>query len=348
MSETSLVCSCGMTLKAAGARPGRVGKCPRCGSLLRVPDDFAATVPPSYGLDTSAQSRPAFFTNPTFDPPSASRTKRAMIPADHGPIKPPKALETRFRESLAYPFWSWSSVALLVFLPPILSVVTAPLPALFQMFTSGTGFSVPGLVLLIPASIAGLFIWGYTLVFMSNVLTSSAFGVLLPPRSPNFSEDEPFRVLARWFWALLAGFLIGFVPAVAYWIHCGEVDWTDRLILLNLVALGSAYSQMALLAALLHDDPLAANPITVVRAIVRVGWDYAGISLLGSGFLVAMGGLFSLFMLARNSPLSIVLIWLFWLIFLYGVMVVLRCQGLFCHRHKVVLAWFRNRPTLRR
>jgi len=61
-----------------------------------------------------------------------------------------------------------------------------------------------------------------------------------------------------------------------------------------------------------------------------------------------MGGLFSLFMLARNSPLSIVLIWLFWLIFLYGVMVVLRCQGLFCHRHKVVLAWFRNRPTLRR
>ena len=33
-----LVCGCGMRLKAAGAYPGRLGKCPACGAPLRVPD----------------------------------------------------------------------------------------------------------------------------------------------------------------------------------------------------------------------------------------------------------------------------------------------------------------------
>src|SRR5436305_1225653 len=87
-----------------------------------------------------------------------------------------------------------------------------------------------------------------------------------PPRPPG---------LGRWFWAGIVGVGLGLVPALAYWIYCGEIDWADRLMFVNLGALGAAYAQMALLAVLLHDDPLAANPITVVRAIVRVGWDYA-------------------------------------------------------------------------
>ena len=38
---------------------------------------------------------------------------------------------------------------------------------------------------------------------------------------------------------------------------------------------------MALLASILHDDPLAANPITVLRAIRRVGWGCLAPCLLG-------------------------------------------------------------------
>jgi hypothetical protein len=342
MSSTMLVCSCGMTLKAAGARPGRVGKCPRCGALLTVPEGPVAA---GYGVDPEAAVRPSFHSSPTLETSAPLRIKRTKLSADHGPVAPPKGLEKRFRESLGYPLWSWSSVAILAFLPPILSAVSAPLTVLHRVLTGGTPFSVAGLVLMIPFTIGGIFVWGYFLVFLSHVLTSSAFGERLPPRSPTFSDDDVFRVLGRWFWATLAGFAIGFVPAVAYWIQCGEIDWMDRLMLINLIAIGMAYAQMAVLAALLHDDPLASNPITVIGAIVRVGWDYAAISLLGGGFAIAMGGLLLLFLEASGSMFSVVLIWLFWLIFVYGAMFVLRCQGLFCYRHKVVLAWFRDRPT---
>jgi len=201
---------------------------------------------------------------------------------------------------------------------------------------------------MIPFAIGGTFVAGYLLVFLGHVLTSSAFGERLPPRTPTFSDESIFRVLGRWFWAVLAGFAIGFVPAVAYWINCGDIGLVDALMLIDLAVLGMAYAQMAVLAALLHDDPIAANPITVIAAIRRVGWDYVGISLLGGGFALAMTGLFLLFMEANQSSFILVLIWLFWLIFVYGAMFVFRCQGLFCYRHKVVLSWFRERPTLRR
>ena len=49
--------------------------------------------------------------------------------------------------------------------------------------------------------------------------------------------------------------------------------------------LAAGFAQMALAAALLHENIVAANPITVVAAIVRIGWAYlwpcllAGIAL---------------------------------------------------------------------
>ena len=38
MSVPILICECGMRLKVAGAAPGKVGRCPNCGSTLQVPD----------------------------------------------------------------------------------------------------------------------------------------------------------------------------------------------------------------------------------------------------------------------------------------------------------------------
>jgi small-conductance mechanosensitive channel len=101
---------------------------------------------------------------------------------------------------------------------------------------------------------------------------------------------------------------------------------------------------MALLAVLLHDDPLAANPVTVIQAILRVGWDYAGLCFLGASWFLMMGGMFVVVESITNPLVQPVMLWLFWLILLYSGMVVLRRQGLFCRRHKVVLAWFPDRP----
>src|SRR4030088_328686 len=40
-----LVCACGKRLRAPGAKPGRVGRCPSCGGTMRVPEVLAATLP---------------------------------------------------------------------------------------------------------------------------------------------------------------------------------------------------------------------------------------------------------------------------------------------------------------
>ena len=349
MTTATLTCSCGMTLNAAGAKPGRVGKCPKCGALLTVPDDFGAVAPPTsepagYGVDPANEARPTYREGPARETASPRTSNRqANIPVDHGPVRPPKSLEKRFGQSLGYPLWCWSSVAMLFFMPPCLAFVSSPFAFVFALLFAGTGFNVAGLLLLVPMMLAGICVWGYTLVFLGHVLTSSAFGEALPPRMPNVQDEGVFRVLGRWFWAIVAGFGLGFFPAVAYWINCGEVDWIDRLMFANLSAIGAAYAQMALLAALLHDDPLAANPITVGRGIVRIGWDYAGICLLSGAFLAGMTLLFGLLTLANGSAWIPVLSWLYWLVFLYGATVVLRRLGLFCHRHRVILAWFGDR-----
>jgi len=370
MGTTTLVCSCGMTLKAAGARPGRVGKCPKCGATLRVPDDYgaASTVdrpapgavragpkpgpgggPSGYGLGATGgpKSQTAFYGNPTLAA-SAPRVRRGVaIPADYGPLKAPRAVEKAFGQSVGYPLWSWSSVALLIFLPPALAVVSAPLPFLlhFLFGSVGFGFRAPALILVIPSLIGGIFVWGYVLIYLGDILTSSACGEPLPPRPPQLDDRGIFRVLGRWFWALFAGVALGFLPAVFYWIHCGEINWLDRLMFVNLGAFGAAYAQMALLAALLHDDPLAANPVTVLRAVARVGWDYAYVCLMTGAFFGAAVGLLLVLTEVDDGFVHLALTWLYWVAFVYAAMVVFRRLGLFCHRHKVVLAWFRDRPT---
>lgn len=41
MGMTILICTCGKRVKAPGARPGRVGRCPACGSMLEVSPELA-------------------------------------------------------------------------------------------------------------------------------------------------------------------------------------------------------------------------------------------------------------------------------------------------------------------
>ena len=366
MSITTLVCPCGMTLKAPGAKPGRVGKCPRCGGLLRVPDEAAPPAkkaargpvpdePPPAPLSEPDEgtpagygvaARPAFYDNPTFAPPIRSREKpKTKVLAGEGPIAPPKAGDIALGQSIAYPLWSWSSVAMLIYLPPALTLTSAPLPFLVGLLFGGTPFTLGGLILLAPGFFMGICVWGYTLVYLGNVLISSALGETLPPRTPHFGEEDILRVLGRWFWGLIVGVGVGALPGIAYWIYCGEIDWADRLMFINLAALGTAYAQMALLAVLLYDDPLAANPITVLRAIFRVGWDYAGVCFLSGAFLVSI-----VFQLAAIAKMEDVLtrtlvFWFFWVNFLYGAMVILRRLGRFCLKHRIVLAWFPDRPT---
>jgi hypothetical protein len=330
-----LVCGCGKRLRAPGAVPGRVGRCPSCGGTLRVPE------PPEPAPSPVAA-------------PVKTRKKKKKRPGQgqgsetaiwDGLIKPPARPERLLRESLLYPLWGATGVASLVILPPLLWLTSAPVVGGIEAVRTaqGTPLGLIGLFMLTAGS-AGLFaVLGYTLLFLGKVLASSALGEVHNPRWPDWEISAIWFGLSRWLWAGLVGAVVGGVPAVFYWVNCGDIDLFDAMILSELLAAGAVYALMALLASVLHDDLLAANPLTVVGAIVRVGWGYAIPCLVCGAVVVATGTLLLASFAASNDVVSAFLFWLFWLSALYGAMVVLRVLGLFYWRNAKVLGWFRGR-----
>ena len=339
MGVITLVCSCGMRLKAPGAVPGRVGKCPRCGSMLRVPGEAAVVVPDQAPAPTP--NRETFVAGRTRRPKPA--TKAVVRQQSDGLVPPPKFAESRLVDSLTYPLWNISGIGLLAFLPPVIAITTLPLFTILPMLTSGSAVAVVGVVWAVPQLLILLVVGGYVLLFLGQVLTTSASGEVLQPRSPGWDLGEIGRGLLRWWWALVIGLVVGGFPPLVYWFWCGDVDWLDRIVLVDLVVPGMAYAQMALLASLVHDSPMAANPATVIASILRVGWAYLGPCLLTGSCLLVLGGIFAAILQIRDGLAQLVAYWGFWVVFLYVSMVPLRRLGLFCFRHAVVLNWFPQR-----
>jgi hypothetical protein len=284
--------------------------------------------------------------------PSAyvASTASASAPAGSssrlGPSRPLDRPETRLCDSLLYPFRGATGLGLLAFFPPAFWVTSLPMisagAALLSDKTSDT--TRFGVVFLFPVVPCFALVLGYSLLFLGRVLVSSALGEVQHPRWPGWDLEEMFRGVGRWFWAVVVGVVVGGLPSLVYWLYCGDIDPLDVIVFAELLALGAVYAQMALLASILHDDPLAANPITVVRAIVRVGWSYARPCLV-SGFALALGvgaflGLFKI----THPTLAALALWAFWVLVLYLAMVALRVLGLCYHRHAWALGWFRDRP----
>ena len=261
-----------------------------------------------------------------------------------GLIRAPSRPETGIGESLLYPLWGATGVASLVILPPILWFTSMPL--LSSVMAIGTNQSTAGFglfFLLIPSAIGFGGVFGYTLLYLGRVAASSAVGEVHPPRWPDWELSGLVFGLGRWAWAGLVGFAVGGFPATAYWVYCGDVDLFDALILAELLALGAVYALMALLASILHEDALAANPFTVALAIRRSGWGYARPCLLAGFAAVAAVTLAAATFEVESAFLAAFLFWVFWVVALYEAMVVLRVLGLFYHKHARALGWFRGR-----
>jgi hypothetical protein len=338
MTVDVLICPCGMRLKTPGAVPGRVGKCPRCGSRLQVPESPPAVeqpVPPI--LPDSGQ---------TFTRRKGRSRSNAVLTkaAGDGFVRPPSRLEEFWWESLHYPLWNASGVGFLAFMSLGLWFATLPVFGIVAVLVSGTPFSLLGVVLLVPQLLALLAIGGYVLIFLGQVLVTSCLGELAQPRTPGWSISEICDGLGRWFWGSLVGGVVGGLPAMVYWINCGDVDWLDWIVLIDLTVPGLAYAQMALLASLIFESPLAANPFMVLGAIWRLGWAYITPCLVTSTAVIVAVGLFEAVLVVSDSFGQAAAFWAFWVVVLYSAMVVLRIFGLFCCRHASELGWSLDRP----
>lgn len=112
----------------------------------------------------------------------------------------------------------------------------------------------------------------YLCGFLVKVVSSSASGKDALPDWPDISQlgDEVVRPCLFW----VGTSIFCFAPAFAYLYFARPPDADSDLIYWLLFVLGSAYFPMALLAVILFENPLALNPITVVRAIARVPLEY--------------------------------------------------------------------------
>ncbi|MDR3639435.1 MAG: hypothetical protein P4L84_36885 [Isosphaeraceae bacterium] len=255
----------------------------------------------------------------------------------------------RLSECLAYPFTDGPGVGLLLFFPPALWLLSLPVfdvIAVLRPFTKGDwALGLLVLPVFLPLLFSFVMTVGYVLLFLGEMLVASAIGEMDHPRWPEWHPNAIAEGLARWIWAFLFGAGLVTLPIAAYWARCGEIDLTDRVVITALVILGVSYAQMALAAALLHDHILAANPVTVIVAVARVGWGYVPSCIVsGLALLMIFGAASALLTEHVSFRLAAVSLWVFWIATLYASMVVMRLLGLTYYRNAERLGWFRRRP----
>src|SRR5579883_239656 len=252
-------------------------------------------------------------------------------------------------ECLLYPLIDGPGLGLLVFLPPMMWVLSLPVfdvIAVLQPMTKGDW--ALGL-LIVPVMTPMLFsfamTFGYALLFLGHMLVASASGENDHPRWPEWHPSDIAEGIGRWFWAAVFGAVLGGVPLLMYWMHCGDIDWVDWVVFIDLIMLAVGYAQMALAAALLHENIMAANPVTVFLAIFRTGWDYLRPCLVATIALILAGlACWSLLFHMPTMWIEGLAIWGFWVFLFYEAMVVVRMMGLTYHAHALDLHWFRRRP----
>jgi hypothetical protein len=247
-----------------------------------------------------------------------------------------------------YPLEDGPGLGLLFFFPPFLWVLSLPIYDIIAVLQPLKGDWKLGLLIvpvMIPVIFSFLMIFGYAIVFLGHVLVASSLGENDHPNWPEWHPADIAEGLLRWIWAMVVGLLIGAGPIVLYWYNCGEIDVFDWLVFSGLIMMAAGFGQMALAASLLHENIVAANPITVLVAIVRIGWPYLWPCLLaGIALAFTVLGVFGLLYKMPKMWMEAVALWVYWVLVLYMGMVSIRMMGLTYHAHAPDLGWFRRRP----
>jgi hypothetical protein len=250
------------------------------------------------------------------------------------------------KEGFAYPVVDGPGIALLVFLPPFLAIMALPVFDMIVHIKVGNVLN-PVAVLIIPFTLPLVVSFsltlGYILIFFGRILSTSALGEDIHPKFPVWDRMEILEELARWFWAGMTGLAVGGLPALVYWINCGEIDWIDLFLFADLAIVGIAYAQLALVASLLHETLVAANPVTVVRSIYRIGWDYLGPCIVtGVIFLVGVTAWTMVLLHSPSLGVGLFGLWGCWVFTLYAAMVIFRTLGTVYYKYNDRLGWFQT------
>jgi hypothetical protein len=370
MSVSILVCGCGLKVRAAGATPGRVGRCPRCGGELRVPDSLPPPEPvrttttdsagpeAGYGLKRSkehALRKKKGRRQPSDITPSRTGfvEKKSNLSMSGGILPPLKQTETSWFASILYPLRSADSLAVIASLTPILWLFLILVPEYCiglmgdadDMGTPTIGKLI-ALISILPVAFLLPFAVFYWLQYLGRVVVSSAMGETIPPRTPDRNFGGFLSGLSPWFAWLLLGLGIGLLPAVLCRTLVDIKSPTGILLTAGFAFLGLPYILAALLMTFIHDDELAAKPFAVLTALVQLGGSFLFLCVFAAFLVAAAGGIFVLAFLLRAHYFKTYLLLCIpcWAAFVWTTIVVMRLLGNHYHPRRKVLEWNTDRP----
>jgi hypothetical protein len=314
-----IICRCGIWLKSVDGV--RVSRCPSCGRAFDASDQAESSFAPS--------------------PAAAGRARRA---------KARRRREDSFVEDLAYPLRDGPGLGLLFFFPPLLAFFSIPVFDFITLFQSGARGSFNPLAILVvpfatPLAISFTLFFGYVLLYFGRILIASSMGRDDHPRYPMWDWQTIVDGVIRWVWAAIVGVGIGLLPLILYFRLGGGFGLAGKLFCLLLFAIGAGYAQMGLAAAILHDNVAVANPLTIGRAIWRIGRDYLR-PCCTTTTAVLVGGAIWVRVLYHIEDLTLAAfgLWAFWIYTIYAGMVAMRSLGRCYYRNGAALGWFRSHP----
>jgi hypothetical protein len=284
-------------------------------------------------------------TPPPENPERLGDPKRPRTPVEavgRGGVLPlPKDEEATPLGSLLYPLWDGYGLAWLLMLPPVLTVASLVVFGLIPLVMQGGVLAILGPVAF--ATFAALVIFSaYGLQVLHAVLVASAQGKTHHPGWPDFELVAMLRTLLLWSVALGLGVGPSLYAALDY---LGEVPEggpeVARLVAASAIAAsGGLYALAAVLAVSLFDDPMAASPLTVLPALLRLNLAYLAPLAWWVALVEALTlAVRALYRAPGLGPL-VLMTWAVWVGGLYGLIVLMRLLGRAYHRKSRQVGWF--------
>lgn len=367
MSVPILICECGLRVKAPGATPGRVGRCPNCGGRLQMPDLPAPQQ--AKVKEPLERGDPGYRLEPVNEPsvlmPRRSRPIKSMpsravfaqkersTPAADGLLPALDRPETSWFTSVLYPLRGADSLGVIAITSVVLWFFTVPVPEYcLALKRDADSMGVPAighliaLISILPFVILSPLVILYWLQYLGRILVSSAMGETWPPRSPDRNFDGFFSGISPWLIWMALGVAVGMLPLLYYIYSLNSWASLNALVAVGLLLLGLPYILMAMMMTFLHDHALAANPWNVVSAMVRLGGVYALLCVFVAAALAIAGGIFGAMLLLRANHLGLYILFslVSWVLVQWTSVVVMRILGTFYHRHRDTLRWHHERP----
>jgi hypothetical protein len=343
-------CSCGKHLRAREAMAGRRSQCPACGQPVGIPTleptHRGAPAPHLSLAERQKQSSLGLADFPVYplSPAEAEATLEKAQPGRAQRKPRPRrvlALETRWYQCLAFPFYAWPLLGPLALALTVLTVLGA------AAYPHVDIVAAPAWVWLVGWTVPFL-ACGYIAAFLQCVLASAAAGETGFVRWPGADVGLIARALGIWLICFLAGPIVFFAVAFLFWFHVGDPAAIDWLIVIELCVAGLGHWFLALVALHQTDRFIDANPARVAVLIRRLGYGAVLATLAAAGVALALGWIIlqGLLQMPDEPAIGMAVVAGGWMLVLGWLAFLFRLLGLWCYRSRVEPAEATPSPQL--